>query len=136
MANTPKLLNPNGINFSQRTVCGNVSKYTQDMISGNWEWNDSNTIMVMNREGQWVSYDNKRLLVAQNAGLESIPVNVVQPNEIMPNSSLTWDDAFLTRFNHPWNVQAGGSILNTGLSSQPSILQEVNNGYTSRMGKR
>lgn len=30
-------LNPNKINFSQRSVSENVVKYTEDMKSGNWD---------------------------------------------------------------------------------------------------
>ena len=120
----PTTLNPNEINFSQRTVSENVKKYTQDMISGNWIWNESNTIRVMQREGQWVSYDNRRLMAAQNAGLKEIPVEVVDPKSIMPNSKMnsTWEEEFQSRFNHKWNIQAGGPVPNTGLRSQPEIF--------------
>ncbi|WP_285398401.1 hypothetical protein [Lysinibacillus sp. fls2-241-R2A-57] len=53
-------VNPNDINFSQRTVSEvrvfDASKYTP--------------INVIEVDGQLVSYDNRRLLSAQNAGIE------------------------------------------------------------------
>lgn len=114
-------LNPAEINFSQRTVSANVQRYTTDMANGNWDWSRSGPLRVMEQDGQWVSYDNRRLMGAQNAGLNSVPVQVVQPSSLAPNG-MTWGDAFNARFNHPWNVQAGGAVPNTGLSSQPTIF--------------
>jgi len=118
----PTSLNPNDINFSQRTVSGNVEQYTQDMINDNWEWNEQNTIRIIDNDGQWVSYDNRRLMAAQNAGLDSIPVIVVKPNDIMPGSNTTWGNAFTRRFNDWRNVKAGGIVPNTGLSPQPTVV--------------
>lgn len=117
----PLVLKPNEINFSQRTVSGNVNQYTQDMISGNWTWNESNTIRVMKRDGQWVSYDNRRLMAAQNAGIDSIPVKVVDPTELVPGRNITWEQAFTERFNDFRNIKVGGPVPNSGLSSQPTI---------------
>lgn len=118
---TPTSLNAAEINFSQRTVSGNVQQYTTDMANGNWDWSRSGPVRVMERDGQWVSYDNRRVMAAQNAGLNSVPVQVVQSSGIGPNG-MTWGDAFNARFHHPWNVEAGGAVPNTGLSSQPTIF--------------
>ncbi len=117
---TPKL-NPTDINFSQRTVNSNVRQYADDMAAGEWDWSQSGPVRVMNRDGQWVSYDNRRVMAAQQAGLAEVPVQVVQPNTLMPGSSLTWDQAFVRRFNDSRNVQAGGVVPNSGLSTQPAI---------------
>ena len=40
-------------------------------------------------------------MAAQNAGLGEVPVEVVQPGEIMPGSKRTWANAFDRRFNDP-----------------------------------
>ncbi len=117
----PSALNPAEINFSQRTVSANVQQYTADMANGNWNWSRSGPLRVMQQDGQWVSYDNRRLMAAQNAGVNSVPVQVVQPTAVGPNG-MTWGDAFNARFNHPWNVQSGGPVPPTGLSSQPTIF--------------
>lgn len=114
-------LNPAEINFSQRTVSANVRQYADDMAAGNWDWSRSGPLRVMERDGQWVSYDNRRLMAAQQAGLGEVPVQVVQPGALMPGSSLTWEQAFTRRFSDPRNVQAGGVVPNPGLPTQPSI---------------
>ena len=114
-------LNPAEINFSQRTVSANVRQYADDMAAGNWDWSRSGPLRVMERDGQWVSYDNRRLMAAQQAGVGEVPIQVVQPGQLMPGSSLTWDQAFTRRFTDPRNVQAGGVVPNAGLSTQPSI---------------
>ena len=49
------------------------------MMNGNWTWRDDNIINVME---QLVSYDNRRLMAAQQAGLETISVRVVEPTGI------------------------------------------------------
>ena len=118
---TTSVLNPADINFSQRTVSANVEQYTADMANNNWDWSRSGPLRVMDKDGQWVSYDNRRLMAAQNANLNSVPVQVVNPRDLGPNG-MTWGDAFNARFNHPWNVQAGGQVPTTGLSSQPTIF--------------
>ena len=76
------LLSPSVINFSQRTVSSNVIQYADDMANGAWDWSRSGPLRVMERDGGWVSYDNRRLLAAQQAGV-SVPVQIVQPGELM-----------------------------------------------------
>ena len=75
----------------------------------------------MQRDGQWVSYDNRRVMAARLAGLDEIPVQVVSPDE-MYSATKTWEQAFQNRFNHPWNVNAGGPVPNQGLSDLPIIV--------------
>ncbi len=120
---TPKALNPAEINYSQRTVSENVKQYATDMAGGNWDWSRSGPIRVMQREGQWVSYDNRRLMAAQQARVESVPVKVVDPTAIMPGSKITWEQAFVRRFGDPRNVANGGVVPNTGAPTQPAIVR-------------
>jgi len=116
-------LNPNKINFSQRSVSENVVKYTEDMKSGNWDWSMSGPLNVMERDGQWVSYDNRGLMAAQNAGIDSVPVQVVKPNDLVPGKNINWEKAFTDiRFNDPRNIKLGGPVPNSGLSAQPEII--------------
>jgi|GEM_PF-1960129 len=117
-----KSLNPNDINFSQRTVSKNVNDYVADMKAGNWDWERSGPLRVMERDGNLVSYDNRRLMAAQQAGLDSVPVQFVKPTDIHPEISGTWENAFLKRLNHQWNIKAGGVVPNSGISSQPEIF--------------
>ena len=116
-----RTLNPAEINFSQRTVSANVRQYADDMAAGKWDWSRSGPLRIMQRDGQWVSYDNRRLLAAQQAGHREVPVQIVRPDNLMPGSSMTWEQAFTRRFNDPRNVQFGGAVPNTGLPTQPTI---------------
>lgn len=68
----------------------------------------------MEREGGWVSFDNRRLLGAQQAGLNGVPVEIV--------SGARWEKAFKTRFGDPRNVSAGGAVPNAGLPTQPIVI--------------
>jgi RHS repeat-associated protein len=103
--------NPNDINYSQRTV-SEVRVFDADKYK---------PIRVMEVDGQLVSYDNRRLLSAQNAGLESIEVELVKGDNIMPGSKKTWNEAFQKRFNDPRNIEAGGTVPNKGLKEKLSL---------------
>ena len=106
-------VNPNNINYSQRTVSEirvfDVNKYEP--------------IRVMDVDGQLVSYDNRRLLSAQNARLDKLKVDLVNGNDIMPGSKKTWKKAFQKRFEDPRNIEAGGIVPNTGLKEKPFLCQ-------------
>ncbi|MEH6420863.1 RHS repeat-associated core domain-containing protein [Pseudomonas sp. CGJS7] len=108
------LISPFQVNFSQRTVSSNVIKYTEDMAAGLWNWSGSNALRVMEREGRWVSFDNRRLLAAQKAGVDAIPVEVV--------SGAKWEAEFQKRFADPRNLRNGGAVPNGGLSQQPITM--------------
>jgi uncharacterized protein RhaS with RHS repeats len=108
-----RTVNPNDVNYSQRTVSEirifDATKYEP--------------IRVMDVDGQLVSYDNRRLLSAQNAGLESLVVDVVDPNSPHPDSSTgkTWRQKFQERFRHKKNKKAGGVVPDTGLKTKPKV---------------
>lgn len=72
--------------------------------------------------GNLASYDNRRLMAAQQAGLDSVPVQFVKPTDIHPEIPGTWENALLKRLNHEWNIKAGGAVPNSGISSQPEIF--------------
>jgi hypothetical protein len=95
------------------------------MKGGNWDWSKSGPIHVMEVNGKFVTYDNRRLMAAQQAGIESIPFVIVDPKGIMPGSKMTWGDAFQKRFNDVRNVKAGGVVPSGGVKSQPKIAPPV-----------
>jgi hypothetical protein len=98
-----------------------VSQYVEDMTTpGGWDWSKSGPIRVMQRDGQWVSYDNRRLMAARQAGLTEVPVQVVEP-DAMYSATKTWEQAFRNRFLDPRNVRAGGPVPNQGLADLPVI---------------
>jgi RHS repeat-associated protein len=119
--------NPSDINFTQRTVGPQVNQYTQDMQNGNWDWDRSGPLTVMDVDGQLVSHDNRRLMAAQNAqGVDSVPIQVVQPGDAYPASSTgrTWGEQFERRRNDPRNRRAGGVVPPEGVSDQPSVVDD------------
>lgn len=76
----------------------------------------------MDVDGQLVTYDNRRLLAAQNAGLTSLEVEVIDPNSIHPDSTTgkTWSQKFKERFNDIRNRRAGGVVPDQGLKAKPT----------------
>ena len=109
-------VNPGKVNYSQRTVSDmrvfDAAKYQP--------------IKVVVVDGQMVSYDNRRLLAAQNAGLEKITVDVVDKNAPHPDSSTgkTWWQKFQERFKGRRNVSAGGVVPGTGLREKPTLARK------------
>jgi hypothetical protein len=70
---------------------------------------------------RYVTFDNRRLMAAREAGLSEIPINVVDPKAIRPNTKMTWEEAFRRRFNDPRNKSAGGVVPEGGLIDSPTI---------------
>jgi RHS repeat-associated protein len=57
-------MDPFAINFSQRSVGSEVTDYTTAMREGRWDWARSGPLRVLDIEGRWVTYDNRRLMAA------------------------------------------------------------------------
>jgi hypothetical protein len=104
-------VDPNSINFSQRTV-SEIRVFNQNLYE---------PIRVMNVDGQLVSYDNRRLLSAQRAGLKNLEVTEVKPDDIMPDSKKTWEKAFDQRLNDKRNVPKGEKAPKAGWKEQPDL---------------
>lgn len=119
---------PAEINYSQRTVSENVQAYTEDMRAGQWDWTRSGPLRVLERDGQLVSYDNRRLLAAQTAKLDRVPIQIVDERAQVPGGTRTWGEAFESRFNDPRNVAAGGPVPATGLKTKPTIMRRRRGG--------
>jgi RHS repeat-associated protein len=114
---------PGLINFSQRSVNSNVLDYIEDMANGRWDWSRSGPLRVMEVDGQLVTYDNRRLLAAQHVNLESVPVQIVNADDIVPGSNKTWSRAFEIRRNDVRNLRLGGPVPRQGLKEKPLIEQ-------------
>jgi len=112
-------VDPVTINFSQRTISAN--DYAEAMRNGQWDWNRS-PLNVINVEGQLVSYDNRRLDAALDAGLDKVKVVEVDPDAPHPDSSKgkTWKEKFKQRLNDVRNVKAGGAVPRKGISTRPT----------------
>ena len=105
-------VDPSTINYSQRTVSEvrvfDINKYEP--------------IRVIEVDGQLVSYDNRRLLAAQNANLGSLTVDLLDKNDIAiskEGKQTTWWQRFQKRYADKRNIKAGGVVPDTGLSEKP-----------------
>ncbi|MEK0169764.1 RHS repeat-associated core domain-containing protein, partial [Pseudescherichia vulneris] len=116
---TGEWVNPNYINFSQRTISAN--DYAEMMRNGQWDWNRS-PLNVVDVNGQLVTYDNRRLDAALEADLDKVKVTIVDPYSPHPNSSTgkTWWEKFQQRFSDRRNIKAGGVVPDEGLSTRPT----------------
>jgi RHS repeat-associated protein len=132
----PEMMDPNDINFSQRSVTEN--SYAEVMANGDWRWNES-PVHVMEVNGQLVSYDNRRLDAAREAG---VPVGVVRvdPNAPHPESTTgkTWAEKFRERYRDPRNRGPNGEpVPDTGLPDRPQALPPgCGGGRRRRRGRR
>ena len=54
------------------------------MKSGNWDWEKSGPLRVAEVDKQLVSLDNRRLLAAQEALLEKVPIEKIDLDSEMP----------------------------------------------------
>jgi RHS repeat-associated protein len=124
-SNGQEFLDPEDINFSQRTVTEN--SYADAMRAGEWDW-DRSPIHVMEVDGQLVSYDNRRLNAAREAG---VPVRVerVNPNDVFPDPQTgqptrkTWAQKFQDRYRDPRNRGPNGEpVPDQGLRDRPTAL--------------
>ncbi|EKA1091126.1 RHS domain-containing protein, partial [Escherichia coli] len=115
---TGEWVNPKDINFSQRTI--SPHDYADIMRNGGWDW-DRSPLRVIDIDGQLVSYDNRRLDAALEAGLDKVKVIRVDPNAPHPDSSTgkTWLQKFRERFRDRRNIKAGGIVPDKGLNSRP-----------------
>ncbi|MEE4486003.1 hypothetical protein V2T44_24025 [Serratia ficaria] len=106
-------VNPSDINFSQRTISAN--DYADIMKKGQWDWGRS-PLNVLEVDGQLVTYDNRRLDAALEAGVDKVSVQRVDPNAVHPSPSIgkTCWQKFQERFKDRRNVKAGGVVPNQG----------------------
>lgn len=106
-------VDPNLINFSQRTISPN--DYVQAMLNGTWDWNRPGTALrVIDRGGQLVSYDNRRLAAAREVRAQipdyRVKVERVDPNAPNPakTSGMSWDKSFEKRMTNRRNRDENG----------------------------
>lgn len=86
-----------------------------------YDINKYEPIRVIEVDGQLVSYDNRRLLAAQNANLGSLTVDLLDKNDIAiskEGKQTTWWQRFQKRYADKRNIKAGGVVPDTGLSEK------------------
>jgi hypothetical protein len=115
-------IDPFKINFSQTTVHGNTYlDYKISMQIGRWVWDrhpderqKSSALKVAQINGHFVSFDNRRLLAAQENHLKYVPIIKVNLDDLRPTTSMTWRKAFENRLRQ-------SKLPLEGTSAQPSL---------------
>ncbi len=119
-------VDPNTLNYSQAYVSENVNDYVKDMKENNWDWDRSGPLNVAEIDGQLVSLDNRRLLAAQEAGLESVPINKINLSDPLPKPAT--GGTYQSNLNKKLNSKPKGSdvprvkLEPTGTSNKPTIV--------------
>jgi RHS repeat-associated protein len=106
-------VDPERINFSQRTVSPN--DYVKSMQEGTWDWSRPGTALrVIERGGQLVSYDNRRLDAAREVRAQDpnyrVKVERLDPTAPNPAKStgMNWYDSFEKRMKSKRNRDENG----------------------------
>jgi len=123
-------VNPSDINYTQRTISKTtsdgvpLSEMTESMRKNGFDLSKGEPLNVMLVDGQLVSYDNRRLRAAQDANLTKVPVNIVDPDAVHPDSTTgkTWRQKFAERRNDKRNRRAGGVVPETGVKTKPTCV--------------
>ncbi|CAF1043946.1 unnamed protein product [Didymodactylos carnosus] len=118
-----ELISPHLLNYSQQTVSPLVYEYEQAMKDGTWNWNklpdehqNSTALKVANIDGQLVSFDNRRLLAAQNLGLTLIPIIKIHLDDIKPGTTTTWRKLFERRLKQ-------SKLPSQGTRTKPTVKE-------------
>lgn len=123
-------VDPDAINFSQRTVSPN--DYVESMENGTWDWNRPGTaLQVIERDGQLISYDNRRLDAAREVRAQNpdyrVRIQRVDPDAANPakTSGMTWDQSFEKRMKSKRNWDENGCRVPwQGLSERPEVEEK------------
>ncbi len=125
-----EMVDPSTINYSQAYVTGETTDYEQAMKDGTWDWNrfpddhqNSSALKVAEIDGQLVSFDNRRLLAAQNAGLEEVPIVRVNLDDIKPGTNITWGKSLKKRlFSSPGKEYPKIQLPEKGTPDKPKVV--------------
>jgi hypothetical protein len=99
------------------------------MLDGTWDWDRPGTALrVIERDGQLVSYDNRRLDAAREARAQNpdykVKVERVDPNAANPekSSGMSWDKSFEKRMRSKRNQDENGCRVPwQGLNDRPEV---------------
>jgi RHS repeat-associated protein len=111
----PIFIDPNSINFSQITVSPN--NYEDLMRNAQWDWPRS-PLTAIERGGKIVSFDNRRLMAARQAGLKTVPVILVKETDLRPETGRAWGDEFDKRLKR-------NTLPPTGTGDNPAIVKDA-----------
>jgi hypothetical protein len=115
-------VDPKDLWFSRYTISGNT--YAETMKAGEWDWSQPGSeLRVLEMNGHLVTYDNRRLDAALEAGQERVPITRLNSTEADPASTTgrTWEQSFKRRFNSPRNRSARGRVPDGGTKDRPIV---------------
>jgi RHS repeat-associated protein len=115
-------VDPKDLWFSQYTISGN--NYAELMKSGDWDWSQTGSeLRVLEMNGHLVTYDNRRLDAALEAGQDRVPITRLSSSDPDPASTTgrTWDQSFKRRFNSARNRAARGKVPDGGTQDRPIV---------------
>jgi len=127
----PEFVNPSTLNYSQAYVSENVNDYINDMANNKWDWMQSGPLNVAEIDGQLVSLDNRRLLAAQEAGLDSVPINKINLSDPLPAPAT--GGTYQSNLDKKLNSKPKGSnvprvkLPKTGTPKKPQIIPKKPN---------
>jgi hypothetical protein len=85
---------------------------------GKWDWRRERPPEGHGRERPTRQYDNRRLMAAQQAGLPTVPIEIVNPSDIMPGSKKDVGKGVLAEEDDK-GQDAGGVVPEEGLKRSP-----------------
>jgi hypothetical protein len=81
-------------------------------------------LTVAEVDGQLVSFDNRRLLAAQNAELKQVGIQRVNLTDIKPGTTITWQESLNRRLNS--SPKGSGlpkvQLPNEGTPEKPTVV--------------
>ena len=125
----PVMVDPSTINFSQSWVSDN--DYAAVMSEKGWIGPPLN---VIERDGQLVSFDNRRLAAAQANNMAEVPVNIVDGSDPYINSpGKTWDQAFDKRLSQN-GLGSKGTPETPAIDKYPDGVKRIAQNRSARVG--
>ena len=124
--NISRWVNPQTLNFSQAYVGIQVLDYENLMRTNRWDWIRS-PLDVAEIDGIMVSLDNRRLLAAQRAGVESVPINIVDLNSVRPDGG-TYGSNLSKKLNSRPKKRPDlprVQLPSTGTPNRPEIVSNI-----------
>jgi hypothetical protein len=111
------------LNFSQGYVTTEVYQYEKLIKECKWDWSRS-PLEVVEVNGKLVSLNNRRLLAAQRAGVESVPIQKVNLAEPRPKGGTYGSNLKKKLFSRPLGRPDLPKIKlpDEGTPNQPEIV--------------
>jgi hypothetical protein len=68
--------------------------------------------------------------------MTTVPIRIVNPDDIMPGSESTWARMFHKRRNDKRNIATGGVVPEEGLEEQPAVVNKARGAKGCKKGRK